>query len=171
MPAIVMFYKKAKAFEQLALFYENQAQNEINEYRNYEKALNAMIETIKAMKNTSNLTELKKLESKTQFISEFVKVTKEGININNCKRALTKYNELINNPKAESAIRIGDVITQVIEYYCNIGKFKNASKYLKIMESKGIEIRSYIDQSVIEAIKTLVKDNSVEDEDAILVND
>lgn len=44
MKTIIQFYTKAKAFESLANFYDACAQVEIDEYRDYEKALNAMKE-------------------------------------------------------------------------------------------------------------------------------
>jgi intraflagellar transport protein 140 len=39
MKNIVLFYTKAKAFEQLSSFFDAYAQMEIDEYRDYEKAL------------------------------------------------------------------------------------------------------------------------------------
>jgi intraflagellar transport protein 140 len=42
MKNIVLFYTKAKAFEQLSNFFDAYAQMEIDEYRDYEKALNAL---------------------------------------------------------------------------------------------------------------------------------
>ena len=44
MKTIISFYSKAKAFENLANFYDACAQVEIDEYRDYEKALGAMKE-------------------------------------------------------------------------------------------------------------------------------
>lgn len=44
MKTIISFYQKAKALESLANFYDACAQVEIDEYRDYEKALGAMHE-------------------------------------------------------------------------------------------------------------------------------
>ena len=44
MKNIIQYYTKAKAFESLAGFYEACAQVEIDEYRDYEKALGALKE-------------------------------------------------------------------------------------------------------------------------------
>lgn len=44
MKTIISFYQRAKAFESLANFYDACAQVEIDEYRDYEKALGAMKE-------------------------------------------------------------------------------------------------------------------------------
>ena len=42
MKDIVLFYTKAKAWEQLSAFFDSYAQMEIDEYRDYEKALEAL---------------------------------------------------------------------------------------------------------------------------------
>jgi len=44
MKTIISFYQKAKSFESLGNFYDACAQVEIDEYRDYEKALGAMKE-------------------------------------------------------------------------------------------------------------------------------
>jgi intraflagellar transport protein 140 len=46
MSTIISFYKKAKAWESLSNFYDACAQVEIDEYRDYEKALGAMKESL-----------------------------------------------------------------------------------------------------------------------------
>ena len=46
MKAIISFYTKAKAFTQLSGFYDACAQVEIDEYRDYEKALGALKEAV-----------------------------------------------------------------------------------------------------------------------------
>jgi hypothetical protein len=43
------FYNKAKAFDSLSGFYESCSQVEIDEYRDYEKALSALKESLKQM--------------------------------------------------------------------------------------------------------------------------
>ena len=57
MKTIISFYTKAKAFEQLSGFYDACAQVEIDEYRDYEKALGAMKEALKHLEksNAANL--------------------------------------------------------------------------------------------------------------------
>ena len=47
MKKIVEFYLKAKAYEQLSSFYDAYAQVEIDEYRDYDKALGALKEASK----------------------------------------------------------------------------------------------------------------------------
>ena len=47
MKAIIMFYTKSKSFEQLAGFYDSCAQVEIDDYRDYDKAIGALREGTK----------------------------------------------------------------------------------------------------------------------------
>ena len=44
---IINFYSKAKAFDHLAVFYDACAAVEIDEYRDYEKAVAALKESLK----------------------------------------------------------------------------------------------------------------------------
>ena len=52
MKTIISFYTKAKAFESLANFYDACAQVEIDEYRDYEKALGAMKEAMRQLERS-----------------------------------------------------------------------------------------------------------------------
>jgi intraflagellar transport protein 140 len=60
MKTIINFYQKAKAFESLGGFYDACAQVEIDEYRDYEKALGAMKEAQRQLeKSTAQNKEMK----------------------------------------------------------------------------------------------------------------
>jgi intraflagellar transport protein 140 len=60
MKTIISFYSKAKAYESLATFYDACAQVEIDEYRDYEKALGAMKEAKRQLdKSTGENKDLK----------------------------------------------------------------------------------------------------------------
>jgi len=149
---IVDFYKQAKDYEGLARFYESQAQNEVNEYRDYEKASAAMTEALRAIRKVPTSYLHKQLEYKAKLISDFVKAQHMGMNGERAKEMLSIYDSIIESPDAESAVRVGDVIAQVIEYYCNIKNYKKAYKYLQKIIAKGINISPYLDQSVIDGL-------------------
>lgn len=53
MKTIISFYSKAKSFESLANFYDACAQVEIDEYRDYEKALGAMREAMRQLEKAT----------------------------------------------------------------------------------------------------------------------
>lgn len=75
MKNIIMFYQKAKAFENLSSFFEACSNVEIDEYRDYEKASAALKEAIKHMsKSTSQDKEyrLETLNHKKDLIQRFI---------------------------------------------------------------------------------------------------
>lgn len=53
MKTIISFYQKAKSFESLSNFYDACAQVEIDEYRDYEKALGAMKESLRQLEKAT----------------------------------------------------------------------------------------------------------------------
>ena len=79
MKAIIQFYTKAKAFEQLSGFYNACAEVEIDEYRDYEKALSALREALKHMvkARAANKEErCKQLQQKIYLVDRFVEARK-----------------------------------------------------------------------------------------------
>ena len=70
------FYTKARAYEPLAAFYDAYAQMEIDEFRDYEKALGALKESRqqleKARKMADRERRISALESRISIVSDFV---------------------------------------------------------------------------------------------------
>jgi len=73
MKSIIQFYTKAKAMDSLSTFYESCAQIEIDEYRDYEKALGALRESLKYMQ-------------KARSADKEDRVTSLNLRINICER-------------------------------------------------------------------------------------
>ena len=72
---IITFYSKAKAFDRLANFYETCAGVEIDEYRDYEKALSALKDASKyAQKSTApdKDAKIQQLQQKVFFVEKFI---------------------------------------------------------------------------------------------------
>lgn len=75
MKTIISFYQRAKSFESLANFYDACAQVEIDEYRDYEKALGAMKEAMRQLeKSTGDQKEIKitMMRKRVTIIEKFV---------------------------------------------------------------------------------------------------
>ena len=66
MKRIIDFYSKAKAMQQLAVFYDACAQVEIDEYRDYEKALGALVDSQKFIIKVSFFARGQKRAHETQ---------------------------------------------------------------------------------------------------------
>jgi intraflagellar transport protein 140 len=90
MKTIISFYQKAKSFESLANFYDACAQVEIDEYRDYEKALGAMKEAMRQLeKATSESKEMKLslMRKRVGIIEKFVQA-REALNSNDSATAM-----------------------------------------------------------------------------------
>jgi len=84
MKTIIDFYMKSKAFENLANFYDACAQVEIDEYRDYEKALGAMREAKKQLEKSSAAqkeTKMRMLDTRIGHLEKFVQA-REALNNN-----------------------------------------------------------------------------------------
>jgi intraflagellar transport protein 140 len=99
---IISFFNKAKAFNNLICFYDLYASVEINEFRNYEKAVelyNEIINTLPQVKDEESKKEQKKI-----LIENKIKMTKYFIHVmqiakTNQEEALRICNELLNMVK------------------------------------------------------------------------
>jgi intraflagellar transport protein 140 len=73
---IVEFYTKARAHEPLAAFYDAYAQMEIDEFRDYEKALGALKESRQQLEKARKMVDRERritaLESRISIVSDFV---------------------------------------------------------------------------------------------------
>ena len=88
---VIMFYTKGRSFKQLSRFYNTVAEFEMNEFRDYDKALDALQKAVKFMhdkrkdangrmvftkspKAQDELASLKQYQEKLSHVAEFVKV-------------------------------------------------------------------------------------------------
>ena len=79
MKTIISFYKKANSYDSLANFYDACAQVEIDEYRDYEKALGAMMEAMRQLEQSNTAekeTNLAMMRKRIGFIEKFVTARK-----------------------------------------------------------------------------------------------
>ena len=152
MKTIISFYSKAKSFDSLANFYDACAQVEIDEYRDYEKALGAMKEAMRQLeKSTSENKDMKLslMKKRVGIIEKFVQA-REALNANDSQQAMQICDQLVETPGVEDAIRLGDVFAQLIEHYFYKNKFEDAYKYLEKMKKKNIIVTPYLDAHIVE---------------------
>jgi intraflagellar transport protein 140 len=97
MQHIIGFYTKAKAPESLSMFYDACAQVEIDDYKNYEKALGALKESGKYMAKSKLPTKdskLAQIKKKIALIEQFLgarKVTRQTMNWRSITAILLEY--------------------------------------------------------------------------------
>lgn len=153
MKTIITFYSKAKAYEQLSGFYDACAQVEIDEYRDYAKALGAMREALKQL----NKSDCVNKEDKIEMLQKRINIIEEFVEARNLTKSDPDAMErlcvqLLDYPEVEAAIRIGDVYAQLIENSYEKGDMQSAYSYLQGMKKRKIILTPYLDQEMIDNI-------------------
>eukprot|EP00605_Chrysophyceae_sp_TOSAG23-4_P001489 GSChrysophyteH1.ASY1.ANO1.1626.1 assembled CDS len=173
MKAIIQFYTKAKSFEQLAGFYDSCAQVEIDDYRDYEKAIGALREALKHLgkANTRSAADMaSRFEQRISLIERFVQVRRMAQK--DPDTMVTVCEGLLQEPLLDEAIRTGDCLAMLVEHYHSRGKMREASACLRDFENRRINPGPYVDAGILDAIYKATGEgpgnrNSDEDEDEI----
>ena len=150
MKSIIMFYTKAKSFEQLAGFYDSCAQVEIDDYRDYDKAIGALREGLKhlAKANTRSAADMaSRIEQRIGLIERFVQVRRMAQKDPDTMVAICEG--LLQEPLLEEAIRAGDCLAMLVEHFYSRGKMREAYACLKDFETRRIAAGPYVDRCAL----------------------
>jgi intraflagellar transport protein 140 len=153
MKAIIQFYTKAKSFEQLAGFYDSCAQVEIDDYRDYEKAVGAIKEGLKHLgkANTRSSADMSsRFEQRIILIEKFVQVRKTAQK--DPDTMVTICEGLLQEPMLEEAIRAGDCLAMLVEHYHSRGKMREAFACLNDFDTRRINPAPYVDAEILDNI-------------------
>ncbi|GIL44704.1 hypothetical protein Vafri_2223 [Volvox africanus] len=158
MKHIISFYTKATAWDSLANFYEACAQIEVDEYRDYEKALQAMREAAKYIAKSKSDDRDQRLAA----ISDRITVSERFVEARqliatNPTEALRVCEELLqtipqDSQDLEAGIRIGDVYALMVEYWYEARQPMEAYKAIEAMRRRGIILSPYLDTRMVEDI-------------------
>lgn len=154
MKNIVDFYTKAKAFEQLASFFDAYAQMEIDEYRDYEKALAALkkaAEYLAKARGPQKDELLAALQQRVHFIAQFVEA-RAAAKVDPPTLQRLCHALLDAGAQVEAALRVGDAYALLIEFYVGGRNFDAAFKLLEDMRQRRIVLNPYLEQDVINDI-------------------
>jgi len=168
MKAIVSFYSKAKAYQQLSLFAEVRGQAEIDEYRDYENALSAFRDAAKALEKERPSEEKEQkiiaLEQRIAVVERFVYARK--LISSDPDEAERMCKALIAHPDANTSIRLGDIYAMLVEFHFNNGDVDQVHDLIERMKSARIPVKSYIDTAMLDRIAQAVGvDSLVDDND------
>ncbi|XP_041671340.1 intraflagellar transport protein 140 homolog [Cheilinus undulatus] len=153
---IIGFYTKGRAPDLLAGFYEACAQVEIDDYQNYEKALDALTEAFKCLSKVKDPGQhearLADLQSKVTLIKKFVHARR--LYTEDPGEAVGLCESLLEEPELDPAVRIGDVFGFLVEHHCQQGNFKVACRKLEELQKllPGQNVKYYISQASLEAL-------------------
>ncbi|TMW60577.1 hypothetical protein Poli38472_000619 [Pythium oligandrum] len=147
---ILGFYTKARAFEQLATFYQSCAQAEIEEYRDYEKALGAIQEAVKVLSKakTENKERLLKQSAGRLLLMEQFIAARQQIRQSPAEM-IPVVMKLLEEPGIDQAIRAGDAYALIVEAYYYEGDLQQAHDTLQEMKSKGLVLKTFVDPRII----------------------
>lgn len=153
---IVDFYTKAKAFEQLAGFYDAYAQMEIDEYSDYDKALGALKESQNQLQKASRLQDkdrrLVALDKRIRLVGDFVearKATDPDAMVELCTK-------LIDDRDVDAAIRVGDAFALLVEHYAKLADFQQAYSLIEQMRRRKIGLHPYLEPDLLNKIHSAV---------------
>ncbi|XP_043957554.1 intraflagellar transport protein 140 homolog [Gambusia affinis] len=156
---IIEFYTKGKAPDLLGGFYEACAQVEIDDYQNYEKALDALMEAFKCLSKAKDGSsgqqegKLADLQHKIVLIKKFVHIRR--LNSEDPDEAVRLCEALLEEPELDPAVRIGDAFGFLIDHHCQQGRLQTAYQKLeelqKLLPSQSI--RYYISQASLDALQ------------------
>jgi intraflagellar transport protein 140 len=161
MKNIIQFYTKAKAFEQLASFYEACSQVEIDEYRDYDKALGALREAKKHVEKVKPATGASEsmaasLFNRISVVERFV-AARRGIKGGDASDAERICKDLLDGgAETEQAIRIGDCYALLVEHFHATRRFDDAFVMMEGMKERGIVLKPYLEADMINDICSAV---------------
>ncbi len=127
---------------------------EIDEFRNYEKALAALGEAAKVAgkiaEEAVREARLASLNGRIALVDRFVQARKLAKSDTNGMVAICM--QLIEQRDAESAIRVGDVFALLIYFYAQQKNWANAHSLVETMRSRGIAVGPFVDEHLVETI-------------------
>lgn len=155
--AILTAYASAKAYAQLAFFYDAMAQIEIDEYRDYDKALRALKQSVKQIRKVSdaqtNAANAAMFEERLATVTRFAAARK--LAESDPSQMIAICEELIDaatTASTTSAVRVGDVFALMVEYHHSVGDEAAALSVMQRMAANAIILGPYLDAAMIEEI-------------------
>uniref|UniRef100_A0A182RYS9 WD_REPEATS_REGION domain-containing protein n=1 Tax=Anopheles funestus TaxID=62324 RepID=A0A182RYS9_ANOFN len=139
---IVTFYTKGQAYSQLANFYANCAQAEIDEFRDYDKALNALEEAVKSLTraspsaNTSQPAALDALQlamAEVRRVIELQDATERREYSNVIKLIKVRLEERQEPPPP---VRVWDLLALLVECLVATGQHSEALYYVRELATR-----------------------------------
>ncbi|XP_050430289.1 intraflagellar transport protein 140 homolog isoform X2 [Adelges cooleyi] len=170
---IVTFYNKGKAPNLLANFYVACAQLEVDEYRNYSKAVGALSEALKVLSKTSDQHKslIENIAKKITLVKKLLDV-KRQIDSGNGVMAMTMCRQILSMPSLD-IIRYGDIYSIMIEYYAAHGDNKMAVQLVNELahSHQSDNLLFYIDKDILSKLgyeTECIKENNPDNEEEIL---
>ncbi|XP_059892091.1 intraflagellar transport protein 140 homolog [Gadus macrocephalus] len=159
MKNIIGFYTKGRALDLLAGFYQACAQEEIDDFRDYEKALGALSEAYKCLSKSKERspgeqeTRLAQLQHRVTLVKRFCQARR--VCDEDPGEAMSLCDALLEEPELDTAVRTGDVYGLIVEIHCQQGRFQQAYRKLEELQSSqpSLKVSAYVSPASLEALE------------------
>ena len=150
---IVAFYQKAKANAPLSAFFEHCADVEIDEFRDYEKAVNALREAVKYVIKAKVADKEERVASLDRRIANIQQFVDARQLIKSDPPAMTRRcEELCEQAEVPGAVRHGDVYALLMEFHHSQHDDKQALAVIERMRARGIAVGPFLDANVVQSV-------------------
>ncbi|XP_076655730.1 intraflagellar transport protein rempA [Halictus rubicundus] len=172
---IINFYSKGKAMDLLANFYVACAQVEIDEFQNYEKALDALNQASRCLAKVATPRDpnihkraVDLVNTRVATIRRYLEI-KKMLDRGDTGTAMQQVRHLLDSQGSdlEQSVRRGDLFATITQYYINIGDTDRARATvdeLKLLVP-GINLNYYYNVSTLEALGYKMKIHRQESSD------
>eukprot|EP00762_Andalucia_godoyi_P000596 ANDGO_05238.mRNA.1 hypothetical protein AURANDRAFT_71429 len=161
MKHIVALYSKAKAPEALAAFYEACAQVEIDDYRDYDRALAALREAEKYLSKSRNREKrgddlLVRIERVERFVHARAAIAnndpEEMVRV--CCGLIDELRaaEARGGTQSSAALRLGDVFALLVEYYVSVGQSDKSRDLVQQMRQLRIRLDYFLGPELVDSL-------------------
>ncbi|KYN32641.1 hypothetical protein ALC56_13123 [Trachymyrmex septentrionalis] len=159
---IINFYSRGKAMDLLANFYVACAQVEIDEFQNYEKALDALNQANRCLSKVVTPRDPDVHKRAIELVNNRMSAIKRYLDIKRLfdrgetETAMQQVRHLLDSqgPNLEQSVRRGDLFATITQHYANVGDTEKA--WATIEELKrlvpGINLTYYFNINLLEAL-------------------
>ncbi|XP_031832698.1 intraflagellar transport protein rempA isoform X2 [Nomia melanderi] len=159
---IINFYSKGKAMDLLANFYVACAQVEIDEFQNYEKALDALNQASRCLAKVTTPRDPNIHKRAVDLVNNRVATIRRYVDIKklfdrgDTATAMQQVRHLLDSQGSdlEQSVRRGDLFATITQHYINIGDTDKARATVEELKRlvPGINLNYYYNVSVLEAL-------------------
>lgn len=177
---IIHFYSKGKAMDLLANFYVACAQVEIDEFQNYEKALDALNQASKCLAKVTLPKDPEVHKKANDVVNTRMATIKRYLDIRKLfdrgetDVAVNQVRQLLDSHGSdlEQSVRRGDLFATITQYYVNIGDMEKARATIEELKNlvPGINLNYYYNINLLEKLGYKInvqREESLEKDDGI----
>ncbi|XP_034933868.1 intraflagellar transport protein 140 homolog [Chelonus insularis] len=159
---IINFYSKGKAMDLLANFYTTCAQVEIDEFQNYEKALDALNQAAKCLSKLTSPRDSLAQKKAVELINTRISIIKRLLEIKKLfidgegERAISQGEELIATYKdtLNQCIRLGDLFSLITRHYMKVGDLQKARASIEELKYlvPGVDLNCFYSNDLLKSL-------------------